>query len=138
MKNLTKLKNEPGVYRILNLINKKVYYGSTSKLLRRHGEHKKELKNKTHFNSHLQNAWNKYGEENFIFEVVCSCSTVENARKLEQKCLDIYKPWVKENGYNKSKEVDKIPILTKEQRRKISERMIKNNPMKNKETVKKV
>ena len=32
--------------------------------------HIRELRLNTHVNNHLQNAWNKYGEENFDFSIV--------------------------------------------------------------------
>ena len=32
--------------------------------------HKAQLRGNYHDNPHLQNSWNKYGEENFIFEVI--------------------------------------------------------------------
>jgi group I intron endonuclease len=33
-------------------------------------KHKYTLRNKIHINEHLQRAWDKYGEDNFIFEVL--------------------------------------------------------------------
>jgi group I intron endonuclease len=63
-----------GVYRIRNLVNGKVYIGSTaSDLAYRWREHRKRLRGGQHGNRHLQSAWNKYGEHNFIFEVIENC-----------------------------------------------------------------
>ena len=59
------------IYQIKNLVNSKIYIGSTQHdFLKRKGEHTCELKGNYHFNSHLQSAWNKYGEQNFKFEII--------------------------------------------------------------------
>lgn len=60
-----------GVYCILNTITNKQYIGSTSESFKiRFIHHKWSLKNNKHKNSHLQHAWNKYGEDVFIFKVI--------------------------------------------------------------------
>lgn len=66
MENLTSAKS--GIYIITNLINNKYYIGSTSDFKSGCRSHRTLLKNNLHFNSHLQAAWNKYGEENFSFD----------------------------------------------------------------------
>lgn len=97
------LLREPGIYFIINLINKKFYIGSTFNLKKRwENEHRGFLRTNCHPNKHLQRAWNKYGENNFIFEVIMVCSK-EKCRFFEQKCLDVYKTWKPDSGYNKSK-----------------------------------
>ena len=63
-----------GIYKIENLINGKVYIGKSKNIENRWRTHKKELNNNSHCNKHLQNAWNKYGKENFKFEVIEECS----------------------------------------------------------------
>ena len=63
---------EFGIYQILNKNNEKRYIGSTSDSFRKRWNlHKYHLRNNKHKNSHLQYAWNKYGEQTF------SCSVVE-------------------------------------------------------------
>jgi group I intron endonuclease len=75
------------VYQIRNLVNDKFYIGSTHKpLQRRIHEHLTKLRANYHNNKHLQSAWNKYGEENFIFETVEDITLPEdysNDRKYE-------------------------------------------------------
>ena len=66
-----------GIYKIENLVNEKVYIGQAVNISRRWNEHKFHLKNNNHFNKHLQNAWNKYGEKNFKFEPIEECLEIE-------------------------------------------------------------
>lgn len=81
----------PGVYLIRNIKNNMFYVGSsTMRVLKRLHHHYLLLKAKKHKNSYLQNAWNKYGEENFIFEVILNTEK-ENCLQEEQKVIDIYK-----------------------------------------------
>ena len=66
-----KYKNDIGIYRIVNLVNGKAYIGQTKeKFQRRYWLHRWELRKGKHDNKHLQRAWDKYGEENFVFEIV--------------------------------------------------------------------
>jgi len=62
--------NFAGIYKITNIINNKIYIGSTNCLLRRKKEHFRHLKSNYHYNRKLQNAFNKYGIENFKFEIL--------------------------------------------------------------------
>ncbi len=80
-----------GIYNIRNLINKDIYIGSAVSLTNRFARHKRDLSKNQHQNRHLQRAVNKYGIENFIFEVIYSCPK-EYLIKLEQKCIDVFKP----------------------------------------------
>jgi len=66
-------KNTPGVYIIQNKINKKVYIGASIDTYNRLCMHKWRLRVNTHDNIHLQSSFNKYGEENFTFEVLEDC-----------------------------------------------------------------
>lgn len=59
-----------GVYQILCRPTGKVYIGSTVDLNARWAMHRTMLRRKTHHNAHLQQAWNKYGEESFEFSVL--------------------------------------------------------------------
>jgi group I intron endonuclease len=58
------------VYVIKNDINDKVYVGSTINGERRWNQHLILLRNRTHFNTHLQNAFDKYGESSFSFGIL--------------------------------------------------------------------
>lgn len=65
------MKNKIGIYKITNLISGRVYVGQTKEgFQKRYWFHRWSLRNNKHSNKHLQNSWNKYGEDNFIFEVI--------------------------------------------------------------------
>lgn len=96
-----------GIYKIFNIINNHFYIGSTLDIHRRWLQHKRNLKNNIHYNTHLQRAWNKYGENNFdfIIEKDMSFSNLKEILNEEQKLLDIY--FRKEYCYNTSKSANR-------------------------------
>lgn len=78
-----------GIYSIINKINNKLYIGSTSDSFRKRWNlHKHHLRNNKHKNSHLQYAWNKYGEENFEFVILKSCNDRLKVLETEQLYID--------------------------------------------------
>lgn len=80
-----------GVYQIKNLRNSKTYVGSSFRLTKRWSRHQSRLRNQTHENPKLQNAWNKYGADAFAFEILLYCDS-KNCLMYEQIALDHYKP----------------------------------------------
>lgn len=61
----------PGIYQILNLINGRSYVGSSCVcVFWRVSSHIRELRNNRHKNTHLQRAWNRYGEGSFCIRVL--------------------------------------------------------------------
>lgn len=58
------------IYTITNKINGKIYVGKTYNFFNRKSQHKCALRENTHENRHLQRAWNTYGEDSFIFEIL--------------------------------------------------------------------
>ncbi len=78
-----------GIYKITNNINNKFYIGSASNFIKRWYRHKNRLKNNKHDNAYMQNAWNKYGEEAFKFEVLLYCD-IKDLIFYEQKFLHAY------------------------------------------------
>ena len=65
-----------GIYIILNLENQNIYVGSAVVIRKRWWEHRTALRCGGHDNSHLQRAWNKYGENAFEFKVWIFCEPV--------------------------------------------------------------
>ena len=61
------IKKQSGIYTITNTKNRKAYVGSSCDYKKRKEGHINSLRNNKHSNKHLQRAWNKYGEENFVF-----------------------------------------------------------------------
>lgn len=99
------LKKFCGIYKIQNLINKKVYIGSTMKCFyNRWKQHLNSLKCNCHDNSYLQYAWNKYGSSNFefsILEIIKKDYTRKYFLEREQYFINKFHSF-KSNGYNLS------------------------------------
>lgn len=90
---------EPGVYRIRNIINGKVYIGSASEIAARWRVHKNRLRAGKHHSPHLQSAWKMYGENFFEFEVLETCP-VEVSRERESELIKEARSFIPEFGYN--------------------------------------
>ena len=81
-----------GIYIIQNLVNGNIYIGSSINIRKRFSQHKSTLRHNTHRNKHLQNAWNKYGEENFEFIIIEHHSYPEKVLGRENKYIKLYNP----------------------------------------------
>ena len=104
-----------GVYKITNLINNKVYIGSSCALSKgikgRWKYHIFKLLKNSHESKYLQNSWNKYGAKNFEFSIL-ELIPKENGesyekfkkrvREKEQYFLNFYNACDRKNGYNLS------------------------------------
>ena len=75
-----------GIYCIENLIDNKKYIGWATTIEKRFKTHYRELNNNKHKNNYLQNAWNKYGGENFKFWTIAEYPRDETILKL----MEIY------------------------------------------------
>ena len=89
-----------GIYRILNTKNNKCYIGSGISIKQRFSTHIRLLNTSKHFNNHLQTAWNKYGEESFIFEILEE-SKENKLKDKEEYYIKLYKSNNRQYGYNK-------------------------------------
>lgn len=69
----TYLQSTPGIYKITSMTSGKIYIGCASNVRTRLNGHLYDLRRDNHNNSYLQRAWIKYGEENFIFEMIEKC-----------------------------------------------------------------
>lgn len=89
--------SKTGVYVIENLVNGKKYVGSAARSFKqRFQQHSLNLRKGRHKNKHLQAAWNKYGAENFKFDILAICPPCF-CLHAEQFYLDAWKP-----EYNKA------------------------------------
>lgn len=86
-----------GIYTIKNTLNHKIYIGSAVDIRGRWGRHRFDLKRGIHTNENLQRSWNKYGQDNFEFHILCECEK-EKLIPYEQIFIDGYNA-VKE-GFN--------------------------------------
>jgi len=88
-----------GIYKITNIINNKVYIGQSKDIDTRLRGHKSTLKANTHFNIHLQRAYNKYGINSFTYDIQEECSEdVINNR--ESYWIEFYNSMDRFHGYN--------------------------------------
>jgi group I intron endonuclease len=86
-----------GIYCIENTINNKKYIGKSKNINNRFRYHKRKLKNNIHENSHLQNSWNKYGSDCFLFYVIEECDELVLSEKEKSYIIHFNS---KNNGYN--------------------------------------
>ena len=63
-----------GIYKIENKYDNKIYIGSSVNVDNRKYKHFWMLRKNIHDNNYLQNSYNKFGEENFTFEVLELCN----------------------------------------------------------------
>ena len=101
--------NNTGIYRILCIITNKSYIGLASSVNNnridrkgfngRYYSHKLKLSNNTHVNKYLQNAYNKYGSKNFIFEILEICES-SKCEEREIYYIDEYNSMYNLNGFN--------------------------------------
>lgn len=88
-----------GIYQIHCKANDKIYVGSAVNLLDRWRKHQCNLRLNAHKNIHLQQAWNKYGEVAFEFEVLEYVPRSDLLRA-EQKWIDKTRCTDRKIGFN--------------------------------------
>ena len=99
-KPITNLRGVMGVYKITNTKTNKVYIGSSKNIYKRCYDHKYLLRHNKHHSTHLQESWNKYGEDSFTFEVIEEVQNADDLRIREQHYLDTEKPFLRDRGFN--------------------------------------
>jgi group I intron endonuclease len=114
----TKLVNKSGIYSIVNASNGKIYIGSAKKINTRINAHKNMLKRNKHYNTYLQNAYNKHGV--FVYSIVELCEESDLSSR-EQFYIDKYNSCDENAGYNLAKIVEARSYPTDITRKKISD-----------------
>jgi group I intron endonuclease len=76
-----------GIYIITCIANNKHYIGKSVNCLHRIGQHKIALKENRHHSYHLQRSYNKYGLDNFLFDIL------EEHSNEFLNCMESY--WIK-------------------------------------------
>lgn len=110
-----------GIYTIENKVDGKLYVGYTNHITTRWSNHKKDLRKGIHINPHLQRAWNRDGEENFLFEILVECEPEHMASEENHWCnlLQVHND---QYGYNITPTSPHGKIkLSEETKRKIGE-----------------
>lgn len=113
-----------GIYRITNIQNGMTYIGKTGMNFGDRWDcHKAQLNGGYHHNSSLQSDWNKYGADNFEFEILETVEDEARLNDLEIKYIAMYR----EKGlcYNISDGGDTSNLgkhLSEETKRKIGEK----------------
>jgi len=77
-----------GIYKIVCKNNNKFYIGSSTNINKRLNDHVGLLKRNKHSNTYLQDAWNKYGEKNFRYEIVETIHDISQLPTREKWWID--------------------------------------------------
>lgn len=89
-----------GIYQIKNLINNKIYIGSSVKIKSRWSQHIHYLNKNIHDNKHLQHAWNKYGADAFEFTILEIINDKTKLIEREQVWIEWLECCNEKIGYN--------------------------------------
>jgi group I intron endonuclease len=100
MKTISTPKIVWSLYKIINLINGKVYIGQTSKKVPSERWAQHCYKARIKINHPLYNSINKYNRDNFKFEVIACCLTQEAADITEEQLIIQYDSRNRDKGYN--------------------------------------
>ncbi|GAB6931319.1 GIY-YIG nuclease family protein [Paenibacillus sp. JCM 10914] len=103
------IKIESGVYQIRNTVNGKVWVAGTNNFKTMNGK-RFELQMNTSYNKELQQDWNEYGEDAFVFEILETIEVKPDpyfdlkdaVRKREAHWLETLNPFG-DRGYNTPK-----------------------------------
>lgn len=109
-----------GIYQIKNNINNKVYIGQSCDIYTRWQHHLGRLNAGKHHSEHLQKSWDKYGSNNFSFEILEKCDP-EQIDDRERFYIEKYNSTNSKFGYNLESGGSLYKTHSNETRKKISE-----------------
>jgi len=101
-----------GVFQIKNIINNKIFLGSSVNLDAVWNSYKFQLNLGTYPNAELQAEWQKFGEHNFVFEVIYEIEQDDKpnrnykkeAEELKELYIEELQPF-EDRGYHQKKTV---------------------------------
>lgn len=88
-----------GIYKITCVPTQKIYIGQSQNICKRWYQHTYTLNTNQHRNSYLQRAWNKYGQDNFKFEVIDECD-ISALDDKEKYYIQKFNSMDKDHGFN--------------------------------------
>lgn len=95
-----------GVYGIFRRGTGECYIGSSIDIHRRWRDHRSRLRVKEHHNKKLENAWHKYGPEDFEFRILELCEEAHMI-EAEERWLQAFKPHYN-LSYTPTKPMDEV------------------------------
>jgi group I intron endonuclease len=109
-----------GIYSIKNKINGKIYIGQSRNIEHRKKQHRTELKCNVHRNTYLQHAYNKYGADNFEFELIEEVYDSSELNKRERWYIKNFSAKNPSYGYNLTDGGDATYSLNEDVKNRIS------------------
>ena len=96
----SKIPRLPGIYKLINIVNNKIYIGSSINLHNRIKRHLHDFKYQCHPNIKLLRAYNKYGIDIFNIEIINVFENISKEKLLKLEEELIIKNDCINNGYN--------------------------------------
>lgn len=113
------------VYKIKNKINQKIYIGKSNTTKNRFKEHIRiSITKRIGCYSYIHKSINKYGVDNFSYEILKFFDNEEDSYDYEHECILLYKSNNNEFGYNLNDGGQRGTSPNEEVRKKISERRL--------------
>lgn len=101
------------VYKITCLKNNRVYIGQTAQYDKRIKIHKRRLSNGKHESEELQKDYNRFGVNNFVFEILEECDSREQLLQRETFWIDYYGGINSNSNYNHMNHLHKSELSKK-------------------------
>ena len=111
-----------GIYKIVNKATNACYVGQSQRIKKRVKEHFRLLRWNKHPNAKLQNAYNKYGHDNFSWEIEVVCEDLEDLDKIEEAFLS-KEAWFDEPTTYNIADFAKAPMRNRQHSEEVRERI---------------